>query len=152
MLDYNFIRHRCSDCSMRVKTFTSQLPTLLALCVLILAISFAYGGRYLVTSEKSITEGCEASFCVGQDQASVDAVLQQADDSIAQTLKSKPFDVLQISAHAIKKGETLGYDRYDYWHVILKKERGWEKHVRLKFKNDSLIEIDIKSYGPLAIS
>ncbi|NNC37882.1 MAG: hypothetical protein EX271_08730 [Acidimicrobiales bacterium] len=137
---------------MRVKTVTSQLPTLLALCVLMFAATMAFGGRYLVTSEKSITEGCEASFCVGQDQASVDAVLQASDDRIDQTLKSKPFDVLQISAETIKNNEVLGYDRFDYWHVILKKDRGWEKHVRLKFKNDVLIEIDIKSYGPLAIS
>jgi len=137
---------------VRVKTFTSQLPTLLALCVTLFAAGMAFGGRYLVTSEKSITDGCEASFCVGQDQASVDAVLLKTNDSVAQTLKSKPFDVLQISATAIKNGETLGYDRYDYWHVMLKKERGWEKHVRLKFKNDILIEIDIKSYGPLSIS
>ena len=84
--------------------------------------------------------------------ASVDAVLATSQDSISQTLKSAPFDVLQISATAIKNGETLGYDRFDYWHVILSKKRGWEKHIRLKFKNDVLIEIDIKSYGPLAIS
>jgi hypothetical protein len=116
------------------------------------AVTMAWGGRYLVSSEKSITTGCEAAFCVGQDQASVDAVLVETDDSIAQTLKSKPFDVLQISATAIKNGETMGYDRFDYWHVILEKERGWEKHIRLKFKNDVLIEIDIKSYGPLAVS
>jgi len=137
---------------MRAKTFTSQLPTLLALCVTLFAAAVAFGGQYLVTSEKSITDGCEASFCVGQDQASVDAVLLETNDSVAQTLKSAPFDVLNISATAIKNGETLGYDRYDYWHVMLKKERGWEKHVRLKFKNDILIEIDIKSYGPLSIS
>ena len=137
---------------MRTTPYTAQLPTLLCLCVILFAVLTAWSGRYLVTSEKQITDGCEAAFCVGQDQASVDQVLIDTNASIAQTLKSKPFDVLHVSATAIKNGETLGYDRFDYWHVMLKKERGWEKHFRLKFKNNVLIAIDIKSYGPLAVS
>lgn len=138
---------------MQTNKFTYYLPTITAFCVIMFAMMVAVGARFLVTSEKSITAGCEAEFCVGQDTQTVDALLvADTDEVYEQTLKSKPFDVLSVSSATVQNGETMEYDRFDYWHVMLKKDRGWEKHIRLKFKNNVLIEIDIKSYGPLAVS
>jgi len=134
---------------MRIRHISSLWMTTISGLVVTFAFAVMAAGLFLSTSKQTITDACAGDFCIGQKKDEIDTVLSADINAVYENIwVSKPVR-LQSIGYNISREHT---DTYDYLVIGINSSWGREKHIRLKFKNDVLIEIDITHYGPLSVS
>jgi len=127
---------------MRIRNISAFWMTTISSFVVLFAFGVMISGLFLITSTQTITNACAGEFCIGDKKTEIATVLKSNEDEVYKNMwVSKPVSITRENS-----------DTFDYLIVGIESSWGREKRVRLKFKNQVLVEIDITHYGPLSVS